>query len=338
MGSNHLANAGAIILALLDPDTAAEVLRRMRPEEVRLLLAGLKHLNRVEDKDIDQAAQAFLDAAALPERERQAGRIKVHQSRLADWFRGARVDIRANDPFWSGLAEADLCGQIRNAANNVAPKTLARWADQNADGPLWTLLAVLDPLAAGRLLSGLPAERAARVLKRLTVMVQVDSESLSILLNDILSLRVGGMRSESVVGLGESRALELLRGINPADRERILTGLSEKDAALAGRMQRGILKFDQLAQLSRLDLSLLLAGFSDHDIAVALKGKPATLVAAFLAAVSSGRRKGVEEEGVVLGPVRVSEQLALHDRITERALGLRETGRIVFPWEDQMVS
>lgn len=338
MAARTKANAGAIILALLDPETTKELLRRMSPDDVRRLLSGLQQMQCIDDADIDQACTAFLAAATASEPHHGASQVRANQNRLVEWLEAAGVKQQPQDPFWSDLRGADLCAQIRRVVAGIAPQTLAQWAAQNADGPVATLLGLLESASGAAVLTAVPIERAVRLLLHMTAQQHVDDESLVILLEDLRELQLRESHLGRSHPFGESRALELLRALDPPARDRVLAGLGDRDAPLAERLNSGLLKFEQLAQLSRADLSLVLSGFHERLLATALKGQPAEIRASFLAAVSARRRETIEGEQATLGPVRVSDQQDVHRSLTDRARMLRESGRISFPWDDQMVS
>lgn len=338
MAGQTKAHAGAIILALLEPEMASDLLRRMNPDDARRVLYGLRHVQSIEDAEIDQACDAFLAAASVSESNGDASRVRANHNRLIKYLETAGVNPQGHDPFWSDLRGADIGAQIRRVAVGIAPQSLGHWAARNADGPVATLLALLEPESGAGLLAALPADRAVQLLLHLINQHPVDEDSLFILLEDLRELRGRELSLSHRQQFGEPRALELLRALDPTARDRILDDLGDRDLPLAGRLNRGLLRFEQLAQLSRTDLALVLGGLHDRQFAIALKGQLEEIKKVFLSAVSSGRRELIEGELDTLGPVRLSDQQKIHLAVTERARQLRESGRISFPWEDQMVS
>jgi flagellar motor switch protein FliG len=204
-----------------------------------------------------------------------------------------------------------------------------------------------------QLLRQLGTESGARILHALAQTETATPAALDALREALEELREESL-SHIRLGrglVGSERVAELLSGLDVGTRNAILAKLENGDRpegthagaarSLATAVRKKLVTSLQLATLATKDLALVLAQLSDKEIALALLLEPDSVKEKILCGLSSKRRAEVCEELELLGKrrgsIRKLDVEAAAEKLVAAAQELRDTGRIVFPWEEALV-
>ena len=127
---------------------------------------------------------------------------------------------------------------------------------------------------------------------------------------------------------GVEKVAAILNSAGRTTGSAIMETLRERSPDLAGSIKSFMFVFDDLIKVTGRDLQRLLTGVDQKDLALALKGAPEELKSKVLDNVSERVRETIVEEIEMLGPVRISDVEEAQQRIVEVAQDLEEREEI----------
>ena len=225
---------------------------------------------------------------------------------------------------------------IRIHLETLPLQTLQRWLELERPAVVASLLCFGDAKRGGEILARFSDARQLEVLQNLANPRQVrpeELETLALELHNLFRVSNGPLLSRG----GEERAAQLLAGLSLAHRERILTELESRNAALYGRLKQQLLTLEQVSQLLPRDLAFVCSLFSNLDVALVLRSEKEGVRQRFLAGVSQGRRVEIEELLDVGKPQFKAKVEEAQARLLQKVGQLKQEGDIFFPWEQDVV-
>jgi flagellar motor switch protein FliG len=125
---------------------------------------------------------------------------------------------------------------------------------------------------------------------------------------------------------GAKMASELLAGLDPSMRNRILGEIRQKDPGLAEKLKKGLVSFDRVIALEPADLQKVLRACPQNLIALALRGLDEASKKTVLSKMTERQAGALLEEMQLMGPQKQSDVLQARERICETARALAESG------------
>ncbi len=127
---------------------------------------------------------------------------------------------------------------------------------------------------------------------------------------------------------GAQMASELLAGLDPSMRNRILGEIRQKDPGLAEKLKKGLVSFDRVVALDAADLQKVLRSCPQNLIALALRGLDDASKKAVFSKMTERQAGALLEEMQLMGPQKQSDVLLAREKICETARTLGESGQI----------
>lgn len=127
---------------------------------------------------------------------------------------------------------------------------------------------------------------------------------------------------------GAKMASELLAGLDPSMRNRILGEIRQKDPGLAEKLKKGLISFDRVISLEPADLQKVLRSCQQNLIALALRGLDEASKKTLFSKMTERQAGALLEEMQMMGPQKQSEVLLAREKICETARALAESGGI----------
>lgn len=118
---------------------------------------------------------------------------------------------------------------------------------------------------------------------------------------------------------GKKEAANLLSRLDTESRARILTGIAEKDPALAEALKKGLFSFEQVLELQSLDLQKVILSQPTRLFALALRGISDEVKNNFFAKLSPRQGAALREEIEAVGPSKLSDVQLAREKIAEKA-------------------
>jgi flagellar motor switch protein FliG len=305
-------------LAAADADALLEQMGETQAARVRQLMVDLGDIDPAEQQ---QVLEEFFRVGPMQPKSEPAG-IEL-DGRLARKLglpqHPSLPDDEPDDgPPFQFLEEAEADKLARVLAGE-RPQTAA------------LVLSHLSAMQAGAVLTRLPPQQQAEVIRRLVDLEETDAGVLREVeraLQSRLSQQVQ-MQRRRVAGLAAVDGILKAAGNHVAVQ--ILGNLAHYDRALAERFGPPPLKFDRLEDLDDDALAAVLQAAEPELVQLALIGAPPAVIDRFLAGIPPIEADRVRYELDHPGPIRLSDVEAARQQLADLARRLSAAGCIRLP-------
>jgi flagellar motor switch protein FliG len=317
------AERAAILVMIMDDEQAAEVLRHLEPQELRLLGQAMCDLKDVAPSQVAATIGGFLD------RTQRQGLIAHDNSGRVRNLMNMALGERKADSVMSRIAPTAKTSSIE----------LAKWLDASVITPMVknehpqliaVLLTNLEPETAAQVLHGLPRALQPQVVHRIATLGPVTAGALS-MLETVLSQRITDSHGPAALNIGGPReAAEIINSASRATEKRIMPELAKIDRLVAKQIEGEMFKFDHLLSIDDRSMGALLREVDSEQLIVALKGLEDDDREAFFRCMSSRAADGVRDEIEARGRIKLSEVVEAQKAIVQIARRLAAEGTISF--------
>lgn len=273
-----------VLLLALGRPKAAQLLKRMDAEEIRLIARTANQLPVVSPDDLARLVEEF--AALFSGGINFVGTASEVRSLLADVMTDEEItDLLADgngkeEPVWSKVARLkdDI---IRAYLLREHPQTVA------------LILTRLNPAHAARLVGSLPADLRNALLIRMLGIKTVAADALEVLettlREDLITLQAPTAGTHTGIA-------DILNRLDKAQFDAALKHLSETRPADVEAMRSLLFTFDDLASLPPKALTLVFNQIPADRLVMALRGAEYAFQDAVLAGLPARARRMVEVE------------------------------------------
>jgi len=308
----------AIAIVALGHDRAQRILSALSETHVRLLAAEIASMGPVTADDIravfGELAKGLGGLNTLPAPGKKYARDLLVNALGVDRGEIAAFELESGQPF-TWLAEAD-------------PKTAAQALASEPAGAVALALAHVEPRAAVKLLTRLPAELRAQVASRVAGLDVVHPETVEEV-EAGLRARLGDVLSVDVQRLAGPQVLAQMLTYAPVEQERaMLQSVALSAPALAEAVRAALFTFDDATSLDPRAMQQLLKAVETRDLATALHGADQELKDRIFSNLSERGRTTLQEEIEVLKAVKGSEVSEARRKVVATARSLEEQGVI----------
>nr|WP_225908106.1 FliG C-terminal domain-containing protein [Hyphomonas sediminis] len=270
------------------------------------------------------------------------------------------MDALADDP----AAEAEAARLFADASRRFDHAQQFPAASQQRHKDIWTALAALPvdtivglvryerPASVALILSRLPSETSARVLRTLPPSLAVEAmqrllhlaaprEVALKSLEDHLTRRLPSLASEGTRG-GHERVARIFDQMDTRAESVFLAALESAEPGSGRKVRSLMFTFDDLAALDAAGIQTLLSAVDRAVLIVALKGAKDATATAFFSNMTQRAGELIREETAALGALRRSEIEAARFEIVGLARQLIQRGEIRAadakgPLEDELI-
>lgn len=315
----------AIVIAQLDENRAAKVLRAMSEIDVVEIMGAMVSLPSLDAEEVKKVLREF-NAQAEHFLQVSQGGVDVARKLLRDRLGGDRaeavledlVEERESHPL-AFLQRIDV-RQIGNLVTDEHPQTIT------------VILAHMPPESGAQLLADMDEDMRVDIVRRLATMGRISPAAIrhlaDVLEQKAASLLRSGASSSSAVG-GMTPTVAILNLTDRSTEKQILARLEQNDPSLAESIRNEMFVFDDLVSLDDRSLQMILRHAVPKDLAVALKAGGDEIRDRFLKNMSERAAEDLKEEIESLGPTRVSQVEAAQSAIVKIVRDLEASGEIV---------
>lgn len=312
----------AVLLMSLGEQDAAEVLKHMGPKEVQRIGAAMATLTNVQQSDVQQVMQNFLEEART-----LTGLGMGSDSYIRNMLITALGEDKA-----SSLVDRILLG-----GNTTGLDTL-KWMDPRS---VADIIRNEHPQIQAIVIAYLDADQSAEILGYFTEKVRTDImmrvASLDMVqpsalqeLNDILEKQFSGKTGSQNKAMGGYKvAAEIMNHLDGSIETELMDSIKEVDEDMGNQIQDLMFVFENLKDVDDRGIQMLLREVSSEVLIVALKGADATLQDKIFKNMSKRAAELLRDDLEVKGPVRISEVEAAQKEILTIARRMADAGEIV---------
>jgi flagellar motor switch protein FliG len=315
----------AVVLAQLDTDRAAKILKAMSEQEVVDLMSTMATLPTIAPDDVRRVLSEFSMRATAVVQVGQGG-VDVARKLMKE-----RLGSIKTEEILDQFVEANFTHALA-FLHRIDPQQIASFIGDEHPQLVALVLSHLPPDSAAQVIASLEEAMRTDVARRIATMDRLSPDvvnQVAEFLEDKLAavLRAGVGGGNEMGGL--SSIVAILNQTERASEQQILSELEQSDPELAEQIRNEMFVFDDVTSLDDRTLQQILRNVVPKDLAVALKTVPDMVRQKFLRNVSERAAQDVLEEIELLGPTRVSQVEAAQSAIVKTVRELEASGEIV---------
>jgi flagellar motor switch protein FliG len=308
----------AIAIVAMGQERAHPILAGLSESHVREIASEIAALGPVSPDEIrdtfKELAKGLGGLNTLPPPGKQYARDLLVAALGVDRGEIAAFELDSVKPF-TWLAEAD-------------PKTAAQALASEPAGAVALALAHVEPRAAVKLLTRLPADLRAQVAARVAGLDVVHPETVEEV-EAGLRARLGDVLSVDVQRLAGPQVLAQMLTYAPVEQERaMLQSVALSAPQLAEAVRAALFTFDDAISLEPRAMQHLLKAVETRDLALALHGADDDVKARVFGNLSERGRVTLQEEVDVLKSAKGHEVSEARRKVVAQARALEEQGVI----------
>lgn len=135
---------------------------------------------------------------------------------------------------------------------------------------------------------------------------------------------------------GKDKLIEILKKSDFDKSLSLIDELKKDSPELAEEIKYNLFTFDDIKNISRKNLSMVLRDFKDKDVSLMLKGAKQEIKDAVLNAVSKKRKELIREEMEILGTVKKSDAAEKQKEFVDYLIELDQRGKINIKRNDEV--
>jgi len=312
----------AILLLSLGEDVAAEIFRRLNPDEMKRLGETLASVNHIpETETIDRLHQEF--RAILEGKEAILSGDLFLRRTLFKVLDGQKAASFLED------VQASKAPRPFERLRQTDPNVLANFIKGEHPQTIALVLAHLSPQAAAQVIKGLPEQLQSEVVTRVAGLDNVPPEVVTDI-EEVLEHEIAGVgkaRHRKLGGL--QAAAEIMNQLDQSTERQIMTSIEEEQQELAEDIRQLMFVFEDLTQIDDRGIRQLLKEISNDDLMLALRTASEPLKAKIFSNLSERAAEMLKEDMEVMGPARLSDVERAQQMIIAAARKLESEGKIV---------
>ena len=308
----------SIFLLSLDPEIAAQVMRHLDEEEIKIITRTIGNLDVVSKDVVENVLKEV--------KEKVDNIALIHQAK--EFLQKVVTKVL-------GEKKSAEIGQVIESFNpdNIEAtfdtKMLATLIQDEHPQIIALIISSLAPSDAKEILSELPDSVRAEVMYRISNMESIPPEVIEEVQKTLREKITTSASSQTRQRGGINKVVEIAKNLDFKTLESILNELQAIDPKLASIIEAQLFTFEDLINLDDRSIQILLREVDMKDLAVALKTAGDELKEKFLKNLSTRAREMMIEDMEVMGPVRVKDVEKAQQKIVDIAKKLEGEGKII---------
>lgn len=309
----------AILVMYLNREVARLLLTRLTDDEVRLIGLAMASIEKVSPDEVEEVVRDFLEELVDTALISNSGPDFV-KSVLPDLIDEAR--------------RTDILPQINRRVNrdfelfvrNRKPRAVAALLKDEHPQVQAVALALMGDDNASRVMRFMEQTRQAEITMRMSRLQQIPGDLADDVMN---SIREGLGAADDYMEIGGiDRTARILGRMSRTLHEPILGAVEDEDDALAQRLRRRMVVFEDLIILNKRDIQTLIKQVQKEDLRVALKGADPQMRELFFSGMSKRQASDYREELEIMAQPQRSLIRQSQESIVAEAVKLRDDGLI----------
>lgn len=311
------------MLLSLDENTAAEVMKNLRPAEIRRIGRYMGRITTIPFETMHSIAKEFVVMA-----KEKGGSVSFKEDNMKKIVTKALGEQNAQEILTDLSANTFIDNPITEKLRDIDPKILMEFTKTEHPQTIALILAHLAPEQAAVMLEGYSAAMQIEITKRMSTLKSVPYEFLEDVAKTIEREMVTGNLMEQQFG-GVKFMSEILNRMSRSTENSIMTALEEDDVELAVQLRALMFTFEDVLKLDDKSLQSLLREVSSEALAKALKMVDASERERIYRNMSKRGAEMLMEEIEMMPPIRLSEVESSQRSIVEATKKLEAEGKIV---------
>jgi len=320
----------AILLFALGPEASAPLVQSMDDETLSRLGRRMADLGKIDTGVLNSVTEEYL---------------AMHHSE-DPLLRSTHKDVVSLFKFAIEHDRADqLLGQLNTPKKltiweklgRLKPDMIATYIENEHPQTIALILGNIDSFVASRVIALLPEDMQLSVVMRMSKIESVPRE----LVRDIeetLEKELADVQGDAGISFdGMINVVEILKGLEKDIARPILDQLRDKDEELFSQVDRMLLVFEDLVELSDRDVQTILKHISSDDLVKSLKGASDEVAERFFGNMSKRAAEIMREDMQVMGPLKLADVEESQQSVLKVIRKLDDDGAITLSSADDMV-
>ena len=313
----------AVMLLTLEEDLAAEVMKNLRPSEIKRIGKYMNRITTIPADTMKTVAKEFIVMA-----KEKGGSLSVRDGITRNIVTKALGEKNAEEILSDVASNKGMDNPITEQLRDIDPKILMEFTKTEHPQTIALILAHLDPEQAAVMLEGFSGPMQVEITKRMATLKSVPNEFLEDVARTLEKEIVTGNDVEQQVG-GVKVMSEILNRMNRSSESAILSSLEDEDAELAAQLKGLMFTFDDVLKLDDKSLQELLREISTEDLARALKLVDENVREKVFKNMSKRGAEMLKEDIEMMPPTRLSEVEESQRTILDVTKRLESEGKIM---------
>lgn len=312
----------AVFAINVGAERSAKILQHLRDDEIELLTVEIAQARKVTPEERDDVFLEFITIATADKHIRSGGidyakellEKALGEGRARDIMQRLTAHLRRR-PF-DGVRRTDPL-HLASFLQNEHPQTVA------------VIMAHLSAEQAALVLTGLPQERQADIIRRVSTLERTSPEMLREA-EKVLERKVSAIVTEETTAAGGVNwAVEVLNRVDRSTEKGIMGLLASDDPELANEISQRMFLFDDIVSLDDRTVQRVLREVDmNKDLPLALKAAKEEVWRKVNNNISKRAGETLKEAVQFLGPVRIRDVEEAQARIVALIRKLEEAGEI----------
>lgn len=312
----------AILLLVLEPDQAGEVLKELPAETVEEVTRALASIGEVP-KDLALSVISEFYTLSLASQHAKEGGLDY-----------ARMLVKNSlDPKIADKVIAQIQTQVQKTPfaflQKAESENLLTFIQDEHPQTIALIISHLPHHKAAEILVGLPPQKQVEVVRRVANMEQTNPEVIREVEAGLES-RLSNMLMHSMERVGGVETVaEILNLCDRASERTIMEGVESEDPDLVEEIRRLMFVFEDILMVNDKGIQAVLKEVDNDELCLALKTASEALKQKIFSNMSSRAAELIKEDMQFMGPVRVSDVEAAQQRIVDVVRRLEDAGEII---------
>ncbi|PUB14671.1 flagellar motor switch protein FliG [Paenisporosarcina sp. OV554] len=312
----------AVLLVGLGPEVSVEAFKQLTEQEIDRLTMEISNVRQLKKGQTEQVINEFYEmilgqdymnegglAYAREVLEKALGKEKAMDTigRLSNKLQVKPFDFaRKSDP-----------KQLLNILQHEHPQTIA------------LVLSYLDSKQSSQILSQLPPEKQAEVVRRIALMESTSPEVIH-QVEQILKRKLSATGAQDYTATGGVEAIvKVLSNVDRGTEKAILSQLELDTPELVAEIKKRMFVFEDIVNLDTRSIQRVIREVIDADLIYALKVASEDVKDVIYRNMSTRRAELINEEIGLMGPVKLKDVENAQTNIVTLIRSLEEKGEII---------
>jgi flagellar motor switch protein FliG len=313
----------AVMLLSLDEDMAAEVMKNLRPAEIRRIGKYMTRIQTMSSETMQSIAKEFIVMA-----RETGGSVSFRDDNMKNIMTKALGEKDAQQILSEVSSNQTNDNPITEKLRDIDPKLLMEFTKTEHPQTIALILAHLAPEQAAIMIESLSSPMQIEITKRMSTLKSVPHEFLDDVARTLEREIVTGNITDQQLG-GIKFVSEILTRMSRSSESAILSSLEDDDIELASQLRGLMFTFEDVLKLDDKSLQELLREASTEELAKALKVVDAADCEKIYKNMSKRGAEMLKEDIEMMPRIRLSEVEASQRAILDITKKLESEGKIV---------
>ena len=323
----------AAIMIALGVDSAAEVYKYLREDEIEAITGEIAKIDLLSSEDMKQIMEDFYDMCVTQKVVTEGG--EAYAKDVLDKAFGAQRSAYLMEQVLEP-GKKRSCEFIRK----IDYKNLLMMIQNEHPQTIAIVLSYARAEQASQIISELPNEIQLDVIKRISNLDRASPEIIGVV-ESVLSKKASAIASVDVTEFGGVNYIaEIMNRVDRKTEKYIFEELSDEDPELAEEIKKLMFVFDDIVYLDNMEIQTFIREIDTKDLTIALKAASEEVTNVIFSNMSQRQRETIQTDMQYLHNVRMRDVEEAQQKIVAVIRRLEEAGEIVISkgGEDEIIA